>query len=160
MHIPKVTILGPILSAATASAVNGRWLPSRKTLLRSVSVELELVPIQLVSDTDIEATANQRWTLDGLLAASRGFRLVIASQWQLSPSSSSFRMRLKLLGRVNTMPILLAVDSRHPIDRQNWPCKRAISSTSVSGRSQLSTCMYSYRAYGGGRGARGQRTNF
>ena len=36
--------------------------------LTSVSVEFELVPIFLVSDADIEATANQRWTSEGPLA--------------------------------------------------------------------------------------------
>ena len=34
-------------------------LPSQKTLLRSVSIELELVPNRLLSDTDIEPTADQ-----------------------------------------------------------------------------------------------------
>ena len=41
------------------------YLPIRKTPERSVSVKLELVQIFLVLDTDIEATANQRWTSDG-----------------------------------------------------------------------------------------------
>ena len=33
-----------------------------------MSLELELVPICLVSDTDIEATVNQRWTSEGPFA--------------------------------------------------------------------------------------------
>ena len=41
---------------------------------------MELVPIQLVVDTDIEATDNQRCTSDGLLMTPHVFRVVIASQ--------------------------------------------------------------------------------
>ena len=51
--------------------------------VRTVAVELELVPIQLVSDPDIETTANQRWSPNGHLASSHVFRVVIVSQWQL-----------------------------------------------------------------------------
>ena len=42
--------------------------------------ELELLPIFLVTDTDIEATANQRWTSEGSLANALAIRVVIASQ--------------------------------------------------------------------------------
>ena len=52
-----------------------------------MSVELDLVPIFLVSDTDIEATTNQRWIPDGHLANPHVFRVVITSQWHGSPCS-------------------------------------------------------------------------
>ena len=48
-----------------------------QTPLRSVSVDLELIPIQLVSDTDIEAATNQWWMPDGSLASPRVFSVVI-----------------------------------------------------------------------------------
>ena len=50
--------------------------------------ELEFVPIFLVSDTDIEATANQRWTSEGPLVNPHVIRVVIASQWHRSLFSS------------------------------------------------------------------------
>ena len=64
------------------------WPSTRKKSLRSVSVELEPVPIFLVSDTDIEATTNQRWTSEGPLANPHVSRVVIASQWRRSLCSS------------------------------------------------------------------------
>ena len=48
--------------AFTRSILSADAVTARKKPLRNVSVELELVPIFLVSDTDMEATANQRWT--------------------------------------------------------------------------------------------------
>ena len=51
-----------------------------KKPLRSASVELELVPIFLVSDADIVATPNQRWTSEGPPANPHASRVVIASQ--------------------------------------------------------------------------------
>ena len=68
-----------------------------------MSVELELVPIFLVLHTDIEATANQRWTSEGPLANSHVFRAVIASQWRHSPCSSSFRIIIIYLSRMSVV---------------------------------------------------------
>ena len=65
-----------------------------------MSVELELVQIFLVSDTDIEATANQRWTSEGPLANPHVIRVVIASQWRRILCRSSSRSAEKI-GRVN-----------------------------------------------------------
>ena len=62
----------PILFADT--------MQSPKTPLSSVSVELKLLPINLVSDTDIEVTANQRWASDRPHANPHVIRVVIASQ--------------------------------------------------------------------------------
>ena len=76
------TFTRQILSADNVTAVNG------KKPLRSVLVELEIVPIFFVSDTDIEATTNQRWTAEGPLANPHMFRVVIASQWCRSRCSS------------------------------------------------------------------------
>ena len=52
--------------------------------LSIVSVELEFVLNRLVSDTDIDAAAVQRWTSDGPLVTPHVFHVVIVSQWHLS----------------------------------------------------------------------------
>ena len=77
------------------------WRRTRKKPLDSVLVKLEVVPVQLASDTVIYATSNQRWTADGRCATSHVFRVAIASQWWYSPCSSSFEMRLTYLGRTS-----------------------------------------------------------
>ena len=58
------------------------------------AAQQRVVPICLVSNTDIEATANQRWTPDGPLATPQLFRVAIGSQWRLGLCSSSFRISL------------------------------------------------------------------
>ena len=109
------------------------YLPIRKTPERSVSVKWELVQIFLVLDTDIEATANQRWTSDG---APHVFRVAIATQWRrslCSLCSSSFQLIIKYLGvcRVNALPFLSEVTA-------DTVKQHSISTISVVGRMSAS----------------------
>ena len=85
-----------------------------------MSVELELVVIQLVSDTDIKATATQQWTHRDFSHLPGGYCLKMTSQSVQYFVSCDIKMSRSLVGRVNALPILSAVDGRHRIGRQDW----------------------------------------
>ena len=109
------------------SVVDFIWRPTRKKPLRGANVELELVLLQLASDTVIYATSYQRWNADGRRATYHVFRVAIASQWYCSPCSSSFQMRLTYLGRTSLVWTVSQFWRRHKTSDKTSSCERTLT---------------------------------